>query len=539
MDHTRFCFGTRGNVMLNESTTAGEKQKGRSILSALRKLCRVRPGLRTCTLPVITGVLMLVTACTIGPNYVRPKADTPDAYKEMEGWKKAQPSDNLIKGKWWEIFNDSGLNALEEKVNISNQNVAAAEAQFRHAIAAVQAARAGYFPTVTADASFTRARRSLGAGGAVRSASTTSDFQLTGNASWEPDLWGKIRRMVEASEAGAQASAADLEAVRLSMQATLAQDYFQLRTLDAQKQLLDATVIAYQKSLELTKNRYNAGVASSADVLQAETQLKTTQAQAIDVGVQRAQTEHAIALLIGKPASTFSSPVAPLATVVPEIPVGVPSELLERRPDIASAERSVAAANAQIGVAEAAYYPSLTLSGSGGFEGSRLSNWLSWPNRLWSIGSAIAETVFDGGLRGALTDEARAAYDATVASYRQTVLTAFQEVEDNLAALRILEEEAKVQEEAVKASQKSVEVTINQYKAGTVSYLNVIVAQTAELNNEKAAVDILGRRMTASALLIKALGGGWNVSILPSVNNLDGRDSKRHPSSHSAAKNDD
>lgn len=465
---------------------------------------------------LIAAFFFFLTSCTVGPNYVRPQADTPDAYKEMEGWKKAQPGDDVIKGKWWEIFNDSQLNALEEKVSISNQNVAAAEAQFRQALAAVRAARAGYFPTVAADASFTRSRRPTGAGGTLRSGSTSSDFLLTGGATWEPDLWGKIRRTVEASEAGAQASAADLEAVRLSIQATLAQDYFQLHTLDAQKRLLDETVIAYQKALELTNNRYASGVASRADVLQAETQLKTTQAQAIDVGVQRSQTEHAIALLIGKPASVFSSAVTPLAAVPPPIPVGVPSELLERRPDIAASERLVASANAQIGVAEAAYYPALTLTASGGFEGSRLTNWLSWPNRLWSLGSAIAETVFDAGLRKALTDEARANYDATVASYRETVLTAFQEVEDNLAALRILEEEARVQEEAVNASRKSLEVTMNQYKAGTVSYLNVIVAQATKLSNERTAVDISGRRMTAGVLLIRALGGGWDASALKS-----------------------
>jgi NodT family efflux transporter outer membrane factor (OMF) lipoprotein len=435
----------------------------------------------------------------------------------MKGWKKAQPGDDLIKGKWWETFNDPELNSLEEKVDISNQNVAAAEAQYRQALAAVRAARAGYFPTVTANAAYTRSHQPINAGGAVRSGSTTSDYLLTGNATWEPDLWGKIRRTVEASEAGAQASSADLKSVRLSMQATLAQDYFQLRALDAQKRLLDETVVAYQKTLELTKNRYASGIASRADVLLAETQLETTRAQAIEIGVQRSQTEHAIALLIGKPASSFSSPVAPLTAAPPPVPVGVPSELLERRPDIAAAERLVAAANAQIGVAEAAYYPTLTLAASGGFEGSRLSDWLSWSNRLWSIGSAIAETVFDAGLRGAMTDEARAAYDATVASYRQTVLTAFQEVEDNLAALRILEQEALVQDEAVNASRKLLEVTINQYKAGIVSYLNVIVAQAAELNNESAAVNILGRRMVASALLIKALGGGWSITGLPTA----------------------
>ncbi len=453
-----------------------------------------------------TALIALTTACTVGPDYVRPTAETPAAYKETEGWKVAQPADEEIKGSWWEVFGDLQLNALEEQVNISNQNIAAAEAQFRQARALVQAARALFFPTVSAGASFTRSRSSAG---------TTSNYLLTGDAVWEPDIWGKVRRTVEASEAGAQASAADLEAIRLSSGAELAQDYFQLRALDAQKQLLDRTVIAFQKTLDLTKNRYASGVASRADVLQAETQLKTTQAQAIDVGVQRAQLEHAIALLVGKPASVFSIAATPLSgTVPPPIPVGVPSELLERRPDIAAAERLVASANAQIGVAESAFYPTVTLSASGGFEASSLSKWLTWPSRFWSVGSSVAEIIFEGGLRKAQVEGARAAYDATVASYRQTVLTAFQEVEDNLAALRILEDEARAQDDAVKASQQSVTVTLNQYKSGVASYLNVLVAQTAELSNERTAIDILGRRMTAGVLLIKALGGGWNVSSL-------------------------
>jgi NodT family efflux transporter outer membrane factor (OMF) lipoprotein len=305
--------------------------------------------------------------------------------------------------------------------------------------------------------------------------------------------------------------------VRLSYQALLAQDYFQLRAYDAQKQLLDATVAAYQKSLELTKNRYVGGVASQAEVAQAETQLKTTQAQAVDVGVQRARTEHAIALLVGETASTFSLPMTPLVVTPPDIPIGVPSELLERRPDIAAAERGMAAANAQIGVAEAAFFPTLTLSASGGFEGAEFTQWLTWPMRFWSVGVGISETVYDGGLRRAQTDYARAAYEARVAAYRQTVLTAFQTVEDNLAALRILQEEAQVQEEAVKAAQQSMTLTLNQYKAGLVSYLNVITTQTIALSNEIIEVQILGRRMTATVLLVEALGGGWNVAELPSL----------------------
>ncbi len=478
---------------------------------------------------IVILTVALLTSCTVGPNYVRPTAEVPGEYKEIKvqpGWKVAQPSDHIVRGAWWKMYNDPQLGELEEQVNISNQNVAAAEAQFRQARALVQAAQAAYFPTVTAGPSYTRSRRPIGPGGSVRSSVFTSDYLLNSEASWEPDLWGKVRRTVEASQASAQASAADLEGTRLSVQATLAQDYFQLRALDAQKQLLEKTVSAYQKFLELTKNRYTSGVASRAEVLQAETQLKTAQAQSIDLGVQRAQLEHAIALLVGKPASVFSIPASPLVTAPPPVPIGVPSELLERRPDIAAAERRVVAANAQIGVAEAAYYPTVTLTASAGLEGAHLSEWLTWPSRLWSIGAALLETVFDGGLRKAQTEQARAAYDATVASYRETVLTGFQEVEDNLAALRILEEESEVQGEAVKAAQQSVTFTTNQYRAGTASALDVITVQTIALNNERTAITILGSRLSASVLLIKALGGGWDVSALSSENDPGGSDGK-------------
>jgi NodT family efflux transporter outer membrane factor (OMF) lipoprotein len=322
---------------------------------------------------------------------------------------------------------------------------------------------------------------------------------------------------VESNEANAQASAADLEAARLSAHAELAQNYFQLRALDTQKQLFDDSVAAYEKNLQLTQNQYAAGIVAKADVILAQTQLKSTQAQAIDVGVQRAQLEHAIALLIGKPASVFSIAPAPLTATLPAVPIGVPSELLERRPDVAAAERLVAAANAQIGVAIAAYFPSLTLSASGGYQSSSWSNWLTLPSRFWAVGPALAETLFDGGLRRAQTEQARAAYDGNVAAYRQTVLTGFKEVEDNLAALRILEQEAEVQDEAVQFARQTVALTTNQYKAGTVNYLNVTVVQAAALNNERTAVDILNRRLVASVLLIKALGGGWNSSDLTST----------------------
>jgi NodT family efflux transporter outer membrane factor (OMF) lipoprotein len=476
----------------------------------------------------IAGMLVIFTACAVGPDYVKPKAEAPAAYKEAAVWKVAQPQEAVVRGAWWKIFQDPQLDALEEQVNISNQNVAAAEAQYRQARALVQAARAGYFPTVAIGAAATRSLRSSNAGNALGTTNQVSDLLLMGTASWEPDIWGKVRRSVEARQAGAQASAADLEAIRLSTQATLAQNYFQLCALDAQKKLLDATVAAYQKTVELTNRRYVSGVSSRADILLAETQLKTTQAQAIDLGLQRAQLEHAIALLVGKPPSGLSIPATPLAATPVAVPFGIPSELLERRPDIAAAERRLAAANAQIGVAEAAYFPNIVLNATGGFESSHLSDWLSWPSRLWSVGLGLTQTVFDAGLRSALTDQARAAYDATVASYRQTVLGGFQEVEDNLAALRILEEESRIQGEAVSAARRSLEFSMNQYRAGTISYLEVVTVQTILLTNERTAIDILSRRMAASVLLIKAIGGGWNSSALPSNKDLNSSKNDKH-----------
>jgi NodT family efflux transporter outer membrane factor (OMF) lipoprotein len=457
-------------------------------------------------------MLLTLASCTVGPDYVKPPTEIPPTYKEIDGWKKAEPSDGEIKGSWWELFGDAQLDELEEQVDISNQNIAVAEAQFRQARALVRTARAGYFPTVTAGASFARSRRPITFAGGALSSGITSNYMLPIDASWEPDVWGKVRRTVESARAGEEASAADLGAVRLSVQAELAQDYFQLHALDAESKLLGDTVTAFEKSLQLTKDRYARGVVSKADVLQAETQLKTTQAQAIDIGVQRSQLEHAIALLVGKPASVFSLPARPLTELPPDIPVGLPSELLERRPDIAAAERRVASANALIGVAESAFYPNITLSASAGLEGPSLSKWLSWPSRFWSVGTAVAESVFEGGLRRSLTDQARAAYDANVASYRQTVLAAFQEVEDNLSALRILEHEAAVQDDAVAASEQTLRVVTNQYRAGTVSYIEVITAQASALSNERTAVGIRGSRMAAGVLLIKALGGGWGDS---------------------------
>ncbi|MFB3884851.1 MAG: multidrug efflux RND transporter permease subunit [Thermodesulfobacteriota bacterium] len=482
-----------------------------------------RPGVAV--VAMIVGAATLFSGCKVGPNYVKPDTEVPTSYKEAEGWKRAQPGDHLIRGAWWEIFNDPELSALEVEINISNQNVAGAEARFRQALAVAQAARSAFFPTVTVGTSVVRSSRSTTLSQGEKTKRTTStDYLLPGVVSWELDVWGRVRRLAEAGTASAQASAADIETIRLSVQAELAQNYFLLRALDGQKQLLEETITAYQKTLELTRNRYSGGVVSKVDVLQAEAQLKTTQAQALDVGVQRAQLEHAIALLCGRPPSALPIPVVPLRGAPPAIPVGVPSDLLERRPDIASAERLMAAANAEIGVAVAGYFPAITLSASGGYETINLSKWLSWPSHFWALGATMAETVFQGGLRRAQTAQARATYDATVAFYRETVLTGFQEVEDNLAALRILEEEAQVQDEAVKAAQQSVTVALNQYKAGTASYLNVLVTQTLALNSQRTSLDILSRRMTATVLLIKALGGGWDESALrPADNPLEGR----------------
>jgi NodT family efflux transporter outer membrane factor (OMF) lipoprotein len=465
---------------------------------------------------VLSALLVLLCGCTVGPDYVKPKADTPPAFKEAAGWKVAQPRDEIARGNWWEVFSDTQLSALIEQVAGANQTIAVAQANFQQARALVQGARSAYFPTVGVGAAVTRSTQSSTLGTQPVARGTNTDYLLQGDVTWEVDLWGRVRRSVESNEAAAQASAGDLQTALLSAQAELAANYFLMRTLDAQRQLLDASVVAYQKSLQLTQNRYAAGIASKVDISLAQTLVKTTQAQAIDTGVQRAQLEHAIAVLIGKPPSELSIPPIPLSGEPPLVPAGVPSALLERRPDIAAAERRVAAANAQIGVALAAYYPSLTLSASGGYETTNLSEWLTAPSRFWALGpAALAQTVFDGGLRRAQTQQARAAHEGTVASYRQTVLTAFQEVEDNLAALRILQEEALAQKDAVSAAEESVRLTTNQYKAGTVSYLDVVVSQTAALNNQRTAVDIQGRRMTAAVLLVKALGGGWNAAQMP------------------------
>jgi NodT family efflux transporter outer membrane factor (OMF) lipoprotein len=460
-------------------------------------------------------ILLMLSGCSVGPDYKRPDAPVPSSYKELKGWREALPRDQEIRTKWWVAFGDPILNSLAEQVNVSNQSIALAESQYRQAQALVKLARANYVPTVSAGAAYTRSLPS----GTTGTNGIVNQNQVSLSAAWELDLWGKVRRQVESSKASAEASFADLQAMRLSMQTELALSYFQLQILDAQKKNLEEAVTAYEKALELTSNRYNAGVVAKADVAAAQTQLKSTQAQAIDVGVQRAQLEHAIATLIGKPPADFSLAPATFALPQIKIPVALPSDLLERRPDIASAERKMAAANAQIGVAKAAYYPTISLSGALGYASAELATLFTSPSFFWAIGPmALSATLLDGGARMAQTEQVMAAYDGTVAFYRQTVLTGFQNVEDNLAALRILAEEAQMQEQAVNSAHESVTLTTNQYKSGIVSYLNVVTTQIIALNNERAAINISGQRLSAAVLLIKALGGGWNTPEASDVN---------------------
>ena len=468
------------------------------------------------------------------PQYHTPTADTPAAYKELtpddykntDGWKVAQPKDDALRGKWWEIFGDPQLNALEEKVNVSNQNIAAAAASFFAARALVKEARSQLFPTVTTNPAITAQRPSATvsdrqSGGRAPDSSSTAagtfaDYTLPFDATWQPDLFGRIRNTIKSAAYGAQASAADLENTRLTVQADLAMDYFQLRGQDALKQLLDSTVVAYQQSLDLTKAQYETGIGTDEAVAEAETQLESTQAQDAALGIQRAQFEHAIAMLTGQPASTFSIPIEPLNSSPPAIPIGVPSQLLERRPDIAAAERLMAQANAQIGIARAAYFPTVTLSAAAGLESTSIASWFTWPSRFFSVGPAAAETIFDAGLRRATMEQFRAQYDETVANYRQTVLTAFQQVEDNLASLRILSGEMQYQDTAVKSAERTLAIAQDRYKLGIDPYLNVLTAQTALLSNQQTAVNLRIQQMTASGGLIEALGGGWNASQLPS-----------------------
>ncbi len=475
-----------------------------------------KPGRKPWLMILPAMAVLQFCGCTVGPKYQRPAAPVPPAYKEVGNWKQAQPNEQSLGGNWWEIFQDPQLNALEAQVSVSNQNLKAAEAQYTQARAVVRYNRAAYFPTIDGGATATRNRISNHRpASVVANGITYNDFQIPLQLSYEVDVWGRVRRTVESYREQAQASGADLATVNLSMHAQLALDYFQARTLDAEEQLLNSTVNQYEQALALIQSRFAGGIASDLEVQQAETQLETTRAQAIDVGVARAQYEHAVAILIGKPPADFSLPALPLTATPPPIPAGLPSELLERRPDIAAAERRMASANAQIGVAKAAYYPTISLGVTGGFESGVITTLISGPSILWSAGGSAVMPLFDAGRRRANVDQAIAAYDQTVANYRETVLTGFQQVEDNVAALRILENEARVQERAVVAAQKYLELAITRYKGGVTSYLEVTTAQSAALTDELAAVNILGRRMVDAVTLVQALGGGWNSSELP------------------------
>jgi NodT family efflux transporter outer membrane factor (OMF) lipoprotein len=479
--------------------------------------------------------IIFLSGCTVGPKYRTPSVTSPAAYKELtpadfpytDGWKVAQPSDSVLRSKWWEMFNDPGLNTLEEQVNISNQNIVAATANFLAARALIREARSSFFPTVTAGVSITESRQistrasSSSTGGPSGNGAVQGPlYSLPFDATYVPDLWGRVRNTVRSNIAAAQVSGADLENVRLTAQADLAVDYYQLRAQDALKQLLDSTVVAFRESLRLETVLFETGIASDEAVAQAETQLETTEAQDTNLGIARAQLEHAIALLVGQPASTFSIRPEPLKVAPVAIPFGVPSQLLERRPDIAAGERSVAQANAQIGIAKAAYYPTLTLGVSAGLESTSITDWFAWPSRVWSVGPSLAETLFEGGLRRATVQQFQAQYDATVANYRETVLTAFEQVENNLSALRILAQQIQQQDTAVKSAARSLSLATDRYRLGIDPYLNVITAQTILLTNQQTAVNLELQQMTASVQLIEALGGGWDASQLPSAASL-------------------
>jgi NodT family efflux transporter outer membrane factor (OMF) lipoprotein len=451
--------------------------------------------------------LLAGSACAVGPNYKRPVFETTAQYKEQGDWKPSEPEDTLSRGSWWHIFNDPVLDGLERQIEVSNQNLKAAEDAYRQARGLVDQARAGFWPTVAANASRERTVSLAGE-------PPISVNSLGATADWQPDIWGQIRRTVEGDVASAQASDAAVAAARLSAQATLAIDYFELRAQDSLKTLLDDTVLDEQRSLQITQNRYAFGVAAKADVVTAQTQLLSSQASQVNVAIARAQYEHAIAVLIGQQPASFALAAEPLRTEVPTTPTGLPSTLLERRPDVAEAERRMAAANAQIGIARSAFFPSLTLSGSLSYTADTISRLVTAPNRVWAVGPQLAETLFDGGLRRAEVAQARAAYDVSVDNYRQSVLSSLQQVEDNLVALRVLEQQSVIEEATVAAAREAERLTLNQYKAGTVPYTSVITAQTTTLASEQTALTVLLDRLTASDSLVEALGGGWYASQL-------------------------
>jgi NodT family efflux transporter outer membrane factor (OMF) lipoprotein len=465
---------------------------------------------------------VFLASCTVGPKYAKPGVPTapayseqpPATYQEVNGWKTAQPRASQIRGNWWEMFNDPQLTALEVQVAPANQTLKAAYAHFIAARANIKFNRAALFPSLGTGPGITGNRISAN-GPTGTPGYRYGDFTFPVDLNYEVDLWGRVRRTIASAREQYQASAADLENVKLELETDLAIDYYEARSLDTQQQLLDDTVSAYQRALQLTKNRYEGGVASKVDVAQAQTQLDTAQAEDIDVSVARAEYQHAIAVLIGKTPEAFELSRMPLKQNPPVVPVGVPSELLERRPDIASAERQMAIANEQSGIAKSAFFPQLLISATGGFEGSSIVDWFAWPSRFWAAGPQMLETVFDAGQRRAGVQMAQADYDVTIANYRQTVLTAFQQVEDSLSTLRILEQETAKQEEATESAENSLELSMNRYKGGLVTYLEVTTAQGIAYANERTEVDLLRRRMDATVELIKALGGGWNVSQLP------------------------
>jgi len=456
----------------------------------------------------------MLSACTLSPDYHRPELSTAAQFKQAEGWTQAKPSDAIARGAWWELYGDAQLNGLVEELNRSNQTVAQAEAQYRQAQALVRSSRASLFPSLDLTAGKTRSAQGTGSSSSSLS-NNSSGIRDTYNAqlgvSWEIDLWGKLRETLNANEASAQASLADMASIRLSQQSELVQNYLQLRVIDEQKRLLEATVAAYERSLKMTENQYRAGVSGPDAVAQARTQLKSTQADLIDLAWQRAQYENAIAVLMGKAPADFALAASDSIPTLPDVPVSLPSQLLERRPDIAAAERNVMAANANIGVSRAAYFPDLSLSMSGGYSSSSFNNWIELPNRYWSVGPQLALTLFDAGKRSAEVDRTVAAYDQTVAQYRQTVLDGFKEVENYLVQLKVYGDEAVVRQEALEAARESLRLTENQYKAGLIGYLDVVNVQTTALSNERSVLTLLQGRLLASVQLIAALGGGWDA----------------------------
>ena len=501
-------MGTYGVLMMKKSIVRSRK---------------LSPAWHALHISVLCAVL---AGCNVGPKYVPPAVTAPAAFKESptqfkegDGWTVAQPQDAALRGKWWEIYNEPELNALEEELNIDNQNIRQAFENFMEARALVREARSQYFPTATVGGSYTRSQTSSNLGSAA-SAGTTSGkqsqvFSIPAGVSWEPDLWDKVRNTVRANQYEAQLSAADLENERLTEQASLAEFFFEIRGQDTLQKILNETVAADTKAVESEKSRYDTGVDDQISYVEAQTTLHSAQSAAINIGILRAQYEHAIAMLVGKPASDFSVPVEPITTAPPPIPIGLPSQLLERRPDIAAAERNMAAANAQIGVATAAFYPTLTLSANGGMESSALKKLLDWPSRFWSVGPSISETVYDGGLRRATVNQYIATYNGNLAAYRQSVLTAFQQVEDFLAQVRILSQQILRQQEAVDSSQTFLKLELRRYENGIDPYIDVVTAQTTLLNNQQSLATLQVQEMTASVQLIEALGGGWDRSQLP------------------------